>query len=82
MPVIPAIQKAEIRKTVIQNHPRQKVSKTASQQINQAWWCISVIPARCKAISKIVVQGAMNVIEHLPSKHKALIWNPSTITKE
>jgi hypothetical protein len=38
MPVIPTTQEGEIRRIVVLDQPRQKVSKSLSQQTNLAWW--------------------------------------------
>jgi hypothetical protein len=40
-PVIPATQEFEIRRTVTQGQPRQKVSKSLSQPVSWAWRRIS-----------------------------------------
>jgi hypothetical protein len=45
MPVIPAIQEADIGRIAIWGQPRQKVSKIPSQLINWAWWYMPVVPA-------------------------------------
>jgi hypothetical protein len=42
--VIPATQKAEIRRIEVQGQPRRKVSKTPSQQISWTWWYTHVMP--------------------------------------
>jgi hypothetical protein len=58
MPEIPATWEAQIRRITVQGQPRQKVSKTLSQQKNQAWWYTSVFLAMLGGIRRrIVVQG-------------------------
>jgi hypothetical protein len=47
--VIPATQEVEIQRIVVPGQARQKVNKTPSRAISQAWWHIPVIPATWKA---------------------------------
>jgi hypothetical protein len=52
MPIIPAIQEAEIKRIPVQGQPEQKVSKTSSQQKNPEQRGTSVIPAMWDAYVK------------------------------
>jgi hypothetical protein len=53
MPVIPVTQEAKIR-----SYPGQKVSKTSSQQTNQAWWYIPMNPSYQGSTGRrILIQG-------------------------
>jgi hypothetical protein len=47
--VIPATWETEIRRFTVPGQPRQKVSKTSPQPINQAWWHIFMVPAMWEA---------------------------------
>jgi hypothetical protein len=49
MPLIPVTLEVEVRRIAFQGQPGQKVTKTLSQSISQAWWYISVIPPVWKA---------------------------------
>jgi hypothetical protein len=42
---ISAIWEVEIKRMVVQDHPKQKVSKTPSQPISQVWWYTTMAPA-------------------------------------
>jgi hypothetical protein len=69
MPVILATQEAEIRRFAVQSQPRQMVHETLSQK--------HPTPKR--------TGGMVQVVEHLPSKHKALNSNlipPPKINKQ
>jgi hypothetical protein len=49
MPLIPSIQKVEIRRIIIGGQPRQKLSRIPSEQRRWKCWHTSVITARSEA---------------------------------
>jgi hypothetical protein len=57
MPTIPTVLEAEIRRVMVQGQPGQKVNKTSSQPISQAWKCIPVIPTTQEATSRKITVG-------------------------
>jgi hypothetical protein len=57
-PVIPATWEAEIGRIFIQGQPRQKVSKTPSQQVSWTWWYTTMNPSMLEVVDgKIAVLG-------------------------
>jgi hypothetical protein len=66
MPEILATQKAEIRRIVVQSHPRQMFSR----------------PYLKKKLSQNMAGGVTQVAEHLPSKHQALRSIPQCCQKQ
>jgi hypothetical protein len=65
-PVILATQEEEVRRIVVQSQPGKIVHETISQKN----------PTQKRA------GGVTQVVEHLPSKHKALSSNPSIAKKK
>jgi hypothetical protein len=57
MPVIPSTLGVESARIIFWSQPRQKVSKTPSQQTSCAWWDTSVIPATW-GIGRSIVVGS------------------------
>jgi hypothetical protein len=45
MRVILTTQEVEMEKISVQGQPGQKVSKTPSQSVIHAWWCVPVVSA-------------------------------------
>jgi hypothetical protein len=52
VPVIPAIQKAEIRRILVLGQPRQKVHKTTSHQKKSGHGGVSIIPSSTGSIKQ------------------------------
>jgi hypothetical protein len=49
MTVIPGSKEVEIKRIMVCDQSRQKVSETPSQLIAQVYWCMPVIPAMWEA---------------------------------
>jgi hypothetical protein len=49
MPIIPAVQEAEIRRIAVEGRPEQRVKRTPSESISQAWQYVPMISATQEA---------------------------------
>jgi hypothetical protein len=79
IPVVSATGEAEIRRIVVQGHPRQKVSKTPSQPTSQLWWFTPVIPAMRETVGRRISVQAYPVKDIRPylkktQTKKAGVW--------